>query len=79
MRRVIEVWFYIGAMLATYGLMLSAAGVYQWVHPPPTVLADKHATFWIGLFLLVVGMVYVVAYWPRPGITRPHGSKAGRA
>ena len=72
MRRIIEVWFYIGTMLAAYGVTLTAAGVYQWVHPPPTVLAEKHATFWIGLSLMVIGMIYAMLYWPKPGTAAPH-------
>lgn len=72
MRRIIEVWFYIGAMLTAYGVMLSAAGMYQWVHPPATVLSEEHATFWIGVLLLVIGSVYVVSYWPTRGVPDPH-------
>ncbi|GAC1366178.1 MAG: hypothetical protein NVSMB3_14820 [Acidobacteriaceae bacterium] len=64
MRRRFEVWFYIGALLGTYGVMLTGAGLYQWRHPPPTVLAEYHATFWAGVALLVAGSGYVLAYWP---------------
>ena len=71
MRRTFEVWFYIGAMLGIYGLLLSGAGIYQWVHPPPTVLAGKHATLWAGLLLLAVGGLYTVLYWPKPGPGNP--------
>jgi len=72
MRRALEVWFYIGVLLAFYGVMLTAAGLYQWRHPPATVLADIHATFWVGVLLLLAGMVYVVAYWPKRGSGSPH-------
>lgn len=67
MRRSFEVWFYIGALLSFYGVVLTLAGVYQWVHPPATILAEKHATFWAGLVLLVVGGGYTIGFWPRPG------------
>ena len=72
MRRTFEVWFYIGAMLGIYGIMLTAAGVYQWIHPPATVLAQEHATFWAGVVLLLVGGAYTIGYWPRPGPGDPH-------
>ena len=72
MARTFEVWFYIGALLAMYGLILGAAGVYQWIHPPQTVLAAKHATFWAGILLLVVGGTYTVAYRPKRGFSDPH-------
>lgn len=72
MRRTFEVWFYIGVLLGVYGLLLFCGGIYQWVHPPPTVLAAKHATFWAGLLLLVIGAIYTVTYWPKPGSGDPH-------
>lgn len=64
MRQHFEVWFYIGVLLGLYGIMLTFAGVYQWVHPPHTVLAGKHATFWAGCILLLVGATYTVTSWP---------------
>ena len=73
MRRNIQVWFYIGAVLGLYGIMLTAAGVYQWIHPPTTMLAGYHATFWAGIVLLIVGGIYTVAYWPRRGTGKLHG------
>lgn len=72
MRRTFEVWFYIGALLGLYGLMLLAAGIYQWIHPPATVLAGKHATFWAGVLLAVVGGAYTASYWPKTGRGDPH-------
>ena len=72
MRRTFEVWFYIGVLLGLYGIMLSVAGVYQWVHPPAVVLARVHATFWAGVLLLIVGGTYTVLYWPRPGSSDAH-------
>lgn len=60
-----EIWFYIGALLGFYGIILTAAGVYQWFHLPATVLATRHATFWVGVALLAVGATYVSIYWPR--------------
>ena len=70
MRRTFEVWFYIGALLAVYGVLLTGAGVYQWMHPPATVLARMHSTFWAGVLLLMVGGVYTTVYWPGAGADR---------
>jgi energy-converting hydrogenase Eha subunit E len=67
MRRTFEVWFYIGALLSIYGVLLTAGGIYQWIHPPATVLANVHATFWAGILLLVIGGVYTGVYWPKAG------------
>ena len=77
MRKTFEVWFYIGALLGFYGILLTVAGVYQWVHPPATVLAAKHATFWAGIVLLLVGGAYTIAYWPRSGPGDPSESQDG--
>jgi hypothetical protein len=65
MRRIFEVWFYIGVLLGFYGTLLTAAGAYQWLNPPATVLAGKHATFWAGMILLLVGGAYTIRFWPR--------------
>lgn len=72
MRRTFEVWLYIGALLLIYGVLLIAAGMYQWSHPPATVLAGKHATFWAGVLLLLIGGAYSIAYWPKAGTGDPH-------
>jgi hypothetical protein len=72
MQRTFEVWFYIGVVLTVYGVLLVGGGIYQWVHPPPTVLASKHATFWAGLLLLVIGIGYTLVYWPKYGSGDPH-------
>ena len=65
MARAFTVWFYIGSLLSLYGIILTAAGLYQVIHPPPTVLSSYHATLWAGMVLLLVGGAYLLAYWPR--------------
>ncbi len=65
MGRAFTVWFYIGALLTVYGVLLTAAGSYQVLHPPATVLTAYHATLWVGVLLLIVGLGYLIAYWPR--------------
>ena len=65
--RSIGVWTYIGMLLVLYGVMLTGGGIYQIIHPPDTVLAQYHATFWAGIALLVVGGAYVSRYLFRRG------------
>lgn len=72
MQRTFVVWFYIGALLAVYGVLLTGAGIFQWLHPPATVLAREHATFWAGIILLLVGGTYTGVYWPTPGTSKAH-------
>ncbi len=61
----IPIWFFIGALLAVYGVLILAAGVYGLVHPPTVELAKLHAGLWWGALLLVIGILYVVKYRPR--------------
>lgn len=65
MRSTFVVWFYIGVLLSVYGVILTLAGIYQWHHPPSTVLSEVHATFWVGVTLSLAGATYVASYWPR--------------
>ncbi len=64
----IPIWFFIGALLALYGLLIGASGIYGWVHPPPPEKMVKlwylHADVWWGALLCAFGLVYVVKFWP---------------
>jgi hypothetical protein len=64
---VISIWFFIGALLAVYGLLIVAAGVGELVSPPanPVTLAHVHPALWWGALMLALGLVYVVKF--RPG------------
>ena len=71
MGRAFTVWFYIGVLLSIYGVLLTAAGVYQVLHPPATVLSAYHATLWVGGLLLVIGLGYTISYWPKAKKLKP--------
>ncbi len=58
-------WFFIGALLAVYGVLILAAGLYGLVHPPAVDLSNLHVGVWWGALLLAIGLVYVVKYRPR--------------
>jgi hypothetical protein len=62
----IPIWFFIGALLAVYGLLIHVAGYYNLFCPPerPLALEELHAGIWWGELLLILGLVYVVKYWP---------------
>jgi hypothetical protein len=64
---IIPVWFFVGVLLAVYGILIFAAGLAEWSHPPHTVLSELHAPVWWGAVLTVVGIVYVVSFRPRHG------------
>jgi len=61
----IPIWFFIGALLAVYGVLIFAAGVVGLFHPPPVALAGLHAGIWWGGLLVAIGLGYVRAFRPR--------------
>jgi FtsH-binding integral membrane protein len=64
-RHMIPVWFFVGVLLLFCGLIILATGIYEFSHPPPTVLASLHPALWWGALLTLVGGVYVYFYWPK--------------
>jgi hypothetical protein len=64
---MISIWFFIGVLLVAYGLLISGAGVYDYVTPPttPTVLAELHPGIWWGALILVIGLFYSWRFRPK--------------
>jgi len=64
--RQVEIWFFIGALLFVYGVLITGAGIYHLVNSPPEhiVLGELHSDLWWGVLLLVLGSVYATRYWP---------------
>jgi hypothetical protein len=64
----VPIWFFIGALLALYGLIILCFGIYGWLNPPPpeqrVKLWDLHADVWWSALLIVFGLVYVIRFWP---------------
>jgi energy-converting hydrogenase Eha subunit E len=63
-KQIIPVWFFVGLLLLVYGTLIAISGVAEWQSPPATVRADLHAPVWWGAVMLVLGSVWVFAYWP---------------
>lgn len=61
----LSIWFFIGLLLTIYGVLITATGLSEWNSPPPVVLTELHAPVWWGAFLLVVGLVYLIKFFPR--------------
>jgi len=67
----ISIWFFIGVSLLFNGVLILAAGIYQYLQPPetPTVLFNLHAGIWWGALLAILGAIYCHFY--RPGRMKP--------
>jgi len=63
--QIIPVWFFVGVLLLTYGLLIFASGLAEWSHPPATVGAELHAPVWWGALLMVLGSIYSVMFLPK--------------
>ena len=64
---VLSIWFFIGVILTIYGILITGTGLLEFAFPPvnPPVLANLHASLWWGIVLLIVGLVYLLRFFPR--------------
>jgi len=64
---MISIWFFIGALLLIYGVLILGAGLYEKAAPAehPVVLANLHAPVWWGAMLEALGLFYTIRF--RPG------------
>jgi len=62
----ISIWFFIGAMLVIYGVLITGQGIYEILSPPETkvVLAELHVSAWWGVLLLIIGAFYSWMFFP---------------
>ena len=62
----IEIWFFIGALLLAYGILITGEGIYHFFVPQlaSIALSELHADIWWGILLLVVGLFYSIKFWP---------------
>jgi len=64
---LLSIWFFIGILLTVYGVLITATGLIELSSPPanPPVLANLHASIWWGAVLLVIGLVYLIRFYPK--------------
>jgi len=64
---MISIWFFIGALLLIYGVLIEEAGLYELASPPAraVVLSELHAGIWWGAILIAAGAFYTLRFWPR--------------
>ena len=63
----LSIWFFIGVLLSLYGVLITGTGLFEFIFPPVhrPVLAELHATLWWGIVLLVIGLSYLIRFYPR--------------
>ena len=63
----IPIWFFIGVLLVTYGLLITGYGIYELATGKlaDVALNQLHAPVWWGATLLAFGIFYTVKF--RPG------------
>jgi len=68
---MLSIWFFIGVLLVSYGILILGAGLYELSSPPPpehrVVLSELHAGIWWGALLLIIGLFYSVRFRPGKG------------
>jgi hypothetical protein len=62
---LIPVWFFVGLLLAIYGVLILASGIVEWSRPAKTVLAQVHAPVWWGALLAIIGVSYAIVFRPK--------------
>jgi hypothetical protein len=65
----ISIWFFIGISLLVNGVLILAAGIYEFIHPPQVqvVLFHLHASIWWGGILALIGAGYSIYFAPGKG------------
>jgi hypothetical protein len=62
----ISIWFFIGVLLAVYGVLICGYGVYELItgQTANVALANLHAPVWWGALMLVLGAFYCLKFKP---------------
>ena len=68
----LSIWFFCGILTLGYGVVLVVQGLLEHFrlfgqHPPATILANLHPTFWWGVCLFVFGAFYTIKFRPGKG------------
>ncbi|MGD0654305.1 MAG: hypothetical protein ABSA16_08190 [Thermoguttaceae bacterium] len=65
----IPIWFFIGALLGVYGVIILVTGIYLVFFPPPAdqqlALSNLHADIWWGAMMTILGSFYCIRFRPK--------------
>ena len=66
LKGMLSIWFFIGCLLATYGLLILIEGIRDYANPAVGyMLPGLHLQLWWGGGLLILGGVYLVHFRPK--------------
>lgn len=65
--QMLSIWFFVGVLTFCSGLIIFGEGIYEFWHPPSTVLANLHPAFWWGMLMTAFGGFYVLRFRPSKG------------
>ena len=65
----LSIWFFVGVLSLTYGVVLMAYGGWAWGtgNEAPTVLNSLHPTFWWGSVMTLFGGFFTLKFRPGKG------------
>lgn len=66
-KKMISIWFFIGCLLACYGALILAAGLWGVSQSagPNVAMQNLHLQVWWGIALLLIGAFYAVRFRPQ--------------
>jgi|YelNatPaOPRAMG01_1025707.scaffolds.fasta_scaffold04378_3 hypothetical protein len=64
---MIPIWFFIGCLIAFYGILIMGAGIYEIFNPPVKKVAlwHLHAGIWWGAIMILFGLFYIIKFKPK--------------
>jgi hypothetical protein len=61
---MLPVWFFVGLLLAAYGVIILFVALFDFHRPSSVVLAQYHPDLFGGILLLLLGGIYTWWFWP---------------
>ena len=61
---MLPVWFFVGVLLAIYGVIILVMAVLDFNQTSQAVLAEYHPGLYGGVLLIVLGGFYTFWFWP---------------